>query len=88
MAGEKGRPPPASPSSRLLRDQIRTVTRTDNCGNRRVEIVPIEDELSFDKGLFMFIRAVQLLRQSYDVRPASFLRPSDRSRRRRYYYAQ
>jgi hypothetical protein len=58
----------SSPSSRLLRDQIRTVKRVDLAGHQRVEIVPIESDLSFDKGLFMFIRAVQQLRQSYDVR--------------------
>mmetsp|Transcript_8058 Transcript_8058/g.15227 ORF Transcript_8058/g.15227 Transcript_8058/m.15227 type:complete len:678 (+) Transcript_8058:138-2171(+) len=56
----------SQPSHGLLRNQITTRPRYDNEGNLRVEIVPIEHELSFDKGLFMFIRAVQVLRSSHE----------------------
>lgn len=52
-----------SSSPGLLRNQIHTRSRVDANGNTRLEIVPIEQELAFDKGLFMFIRAVQKLRQ-------------------------
>eukprot|EP00959_Pyramimonas_sp_CCMP1952_P162387 3395150-Pyramimonas_sp.AAC.1 len=53
--------------SNLLRNQIRTVTRFTQSGEQRATIVPIDGELlSFDKGLFMFIRALQLLRQNFD----------------------
>eukprot|EP00240_Pyramimonas_obovata_P001833 CAMPEP_0118935894 /NCGR_PEP_ID=MMETSP1169-20130426/15892_1 /TAXON_ID=36882 /ORGANISM="Pyramimonas obovata, Strain CCMP722" /LENGTH=454 /DNA_ID=CAMNT_0006878973 /DNA_START=202 /DNA_END=1563 /DNA_ORIENTATION=+ len=50
----------------LLRNQIRTVPRHTQTGEQRVSIAPIDGELSFDKGLFMFIRALQLLRQNFD----------------------
>ena len=52
--------------SNLLRNQIRTVPRHTQSGEQRVSIAPIDGELSFDKGLFMFIRALQLLRQNFD----------------------
>jgi hypothetical protein len=42
---------PASPG--LLRNQIQVRSRTDNTGNARLEIVPIEQELAFDKGLYV-----------------------------------
>jgi len=56
-------PRPQSSSPGLLRNQIHTRSRVDVNGNTRLEIVPIEQELAFDKGLYMFIRAVQKLRQ-------------------------
>mmetsp|Transcript_27853 Transcript_27853/g.33811 ORF Transcript_27853/g.33811 Transcript_27853/m.33811 type:complete len:609 (+) Transcript_27853:414-2240(+) len=47
----------------LLKNQIRAVRSYTESGGERIEIQPIESELSFDKGLFMFIRAIQTLRQ-------------------------
>ncbi|CAH9112221.1 unnamed protein product, partial [Cuscuta epithymum] len=51
---------PRRKSSGLLRDQVQIVKRRD-CD--RYEIVPIEDTLSFEKGLFVVVRACQLLAQ-------------------------
>lgn len=47
----------------LLRDQVQLVKRKDN---ERYEIVPIPDQLSFEKGFFIVIRACQLLAQKND----------------------
>ncbi|KAK9105386.1 hypothetical protein Scep_022230 [Stephania cephalantha] len=47
----------------LLRDQVRLVKKRDS---DRYEIVPIEDQLSFEKGFFIVIRACQLLAQKND----------------------
>ncbi|XP_038680251.1 inorganic pyrophosphatase TTM1-like isoform X2 [Tripterygium wilfordii] len=49
--------------SGLLRDQVQLVKRKDS---DRYEIVPIEDQLSFEKGFFIVIRACQLLAQKND----------------------
>eukprot|EP00250_Pteridium_aquilinum_P020162 c24728_g1_i4 orf=666-2147(+) len=56
----------SSPRSRragLLKHQLQLVKRRD-CD--RFEILPIEDPLSFEKGLFIFIRACQLLTQKME----------------------
>ncbi|XP_031480223.1 inorganic pyrophosphatase TTM2-like isoform X1 [Nymphaea colorata] len=47
----------------LLRDQVQLVKRKDS---ERYEIVPIPDQLSFEKGFFIVIRACQLLAQKND----------------------
>jgi hypothetical protein len=62
-SGESHPHQPQSSSPGLLRNQLHTRSRVDANGNTRLEIVPIEQELAFDKGLYMFIRAVQKLRQ-------------------------
>ncbi|KAM7267267.1 hypothetical protein ACFE04_009433 [Oxalis oulophora] len=49
--------------SGLLRDQVQVVKRKDS---GRYEIVPIEENLSFEKGFFIVIRACQLLAQKND----------------------
>lgn len=49
--------------SGLLRDQIQIVKKKDS---ERYEIAPIEDQLSFEKGFFIVIRACQLLAQKND----------------------
>ncbi|KAK9800247.1 hypothetical protein WJX73_005883 [Symbiochloris irregularis] len=50
----------SSRSKGLLKDQLELVeTRKD--GKTRYSIKPIEDKLSFDKGFYVFIRAIQLL---------------------------
>ncbi|XP_019150039.1 PREDICTED: uridine-cytidine kinase C isoform X2 [Ipomoea nil] len=49
--------------SSLLKDQVRLVKRKD-CD--RYEIAPIPDNLSFEKGFFVVIRACQLLAQKND----------------------
>ncbi|KAK9091024.1 hypothetical protein Sjap_024201 [Stephania japonica] len=56
---------PESPHRKtgLLRDQVRLVKKRDS---NRYEIVPIEDQLSFEKGFFIVIRACQLLAQKND----------------------
>lgn len=46
--------------SGLLRDQVQLVKRS---ASARYEIVPIQDQLSFEKGFFIVIRACQLLVQ-------------------------
>ncbi|CAI7931759.1 unnamed protein product, partial [Closterium sp. NIES-54] len=55
------------PSSRrpgLLKNQLRLVRRVMPDGKARKEIAPVEEQLSFEKGFFLFIRAVQLLTQN------------------------
>ncbi|XP_071716600.1 inorganic pyrophosphatase TTM2-like [Rutidosis leptorrhynchoides] len=52
-----------SRKQRLLKDQVRLVKRKDNA---RYEIVPIKDNLSFEKGFFVVIRACQMLTQKND----------------------
>ncbi|KAK4350398.1 hypothetical protein RND71_029711 [Anisodus tanguticus] len=49
--------------SGLLRDQVQLVKRSNSA---RYEIVPIQDQLSFEKGFFIVIRACQLLVQKND----------------------
>ena len=49
--------------SGLLRDQVQLVKRKDS---DRYEIIPIQDQLSFEKGFFIVIRACQLLAQKND----------------------
>lgn len=48
---------------RLLKDQVRLVKQKKS---ERYEIVPIQDPLSFEKGFFIVIRALQLLAQNND----------------------
>nr|XP_043629460.1 inorganic pyrophosphatase TTM2-like [Erigeron canadensis] len=52
-----------SRKQRLLKDQVRLVKRKDN---ERFEIVQIKDNLSFEKGFFVVIRACQMLSQKND----------------------
>ena len=55
-----------SPNGRkagLLKDQLQLVKRKEH---NRYEILPIEDSLSFEKGLYIFVRACQLLAQKMD----------------------
>ncbi|TKY69463.1 Uridine-cytidine kinase C [Spatholobus suberectus] len=47
----------------LLKDQVHLVKRKDS---DRYEITPIQDQLSFEKGFFIVIRACQLLAQKND----------------------
>lgn len=47
----------------LLKDQVHLVKRKDS---DRYEIAPIQDQLSFEKGFFIVIRACQLLSQKND----------------------
>ncbi|KAL9325146.1 hypothetical protein ACSQ67_005791 [Phaseolus vulgaris] len=47
----------------LLKDQVHLVKRKDS---DRHEIAPIQDQLSFEKGFFIVIRACQLLAQKND----------------------
>nr|POE56945.1 uridine-cytidine kinase c [Quercus suber] len=49
--------------SGLLRDQVQLVKRKDS---DRYEIIPIQDQPSFEKGFFIVIRACQLLAQKND----------------------
>ncbi|KAL3678501.1 hypothetical protein R1sor_021457 [Riccia sorocarpa] len=51
--------------SGLLKHQLQLVKRKD-CSEERYEIAPIPDTLSFEKGFFLFIRAMQLLTQKMD----------------------
>ncbi|KAK3276129.1 hypothetical protein CYMTET_15774, partial [Cymbomonas tetramitiformis] len=62
----RGMAAPGGPGGNLLKNQIRTVNTYDDKGNFLVELEHLDHELSFDKGLFMFIRAVQILRQACD----------------------
>lgn len=47
----------------LLKDRVHLVKRKDSA---RYEIAPIHDQLSFEKGFFIVIRACQLLAQKND----------------------
>ncbi|KAJ4769152.1 Uridine kinase [Rhynchospora pubera] len=47
----------------LLRDQVQLVKRKDS---NRYEMIPIPEQLSFEKGFFVMIRACQLLAQKND----------------------
>ncbi|KAJ1691425.1 hypothetical protein LUZ63_015580 [Rhynchospora breviuscula] len=47
----------------LLRDQVQLVKRKDS---NRYEMIPIPEQLSFEKGFFVMIRACQLLGQKND----------------------
>ncbi len=47
----------------LLKDQLELVRIKQPDGPARYSIKPLECEFSFDKGFFMFIRAIQLLTQ-------------------------
>ncbi|CAG9460194.1 unnamed protein product [Pedinophyceae sp. YPF-701] len=46
---------------RLLKDRLRLVKKHDADGRTRYEILPIKAQLSFDKGFYVFIRAIQIL---------------------------
>ncbi|KAK1416189.1 hypothetical protein QVD17_31978 [Tagetes erecta] len=63
MAQDSSIADPNSRKQRLLRDQVRLVKRKDN---DRFEIVQIKDNLSFEKGFFVVIRACQMLAQKND----------------------
>ena len=45
----------------LLKDQLELVKVRSSTGATRYTIKPLDAELTFDKGLFVFVRAVQLL---------------------------
>ncbi|CAI5469573.1 unnamed protein product [Closterium sp. Yama58-4] len=49
---------------RLLKQQLQLVARKTPDGKERKEIAVIPETLSFEKGFFLFIRAVQLLTQN------------------------
>ncbi|CAI5990233.1 unnamed protein product [Closterium sp. NIES-65] len=55
---------PGSRRPGLLKNQLRLVRRVMPDGKARKEIAPVEEQLSFEKGFFLFIRAVQLLTQN------------------------
>jgi hypothetical protein len=56
-------PSPALQSQTLLKDQLELVRLKQADGSTRFSIKPIEAEFSFDKGFFIFIRAIQSLTQ-------------------------
>jgi hypothetical protein len=62
------------PQGHLLKDQLELVKVAAPEGGSRYTIKPLASELSFDKGLFVFVRAVQLLtshnKDTIVVRPA------------------
>lgn len=45
----------------LLRDVLEVVKTHGHNGTSRYSIKPLEEKLSFDKGFYVFIRAIQLL---------------------------
>jgi uridine kinase len=45
----------------LLKDQLEVIKVKTSEGGTRYSIKPLTSELTFDKGLFVFVRAVQLL---------------------------
>lgn len=52
----------------LLKDQLEVVKVKTPEGGTRYTIKPLATELTFDKGLFVFVRAVQLLtHQNKDI---------------------
>lgn len=56
-------PSPLGRKAGLLKDQLQLVKRKEH---DRYEIEPIQETLSFEKGLFMLIRASQLLAQKME----------------------
>ena len=56
-------PPPRQGGQALLKDQLELVKVRQADGSTRYSIKPLEAEFSFDKGFFMFVRAIQLLMQ-------------------------
>ncbi|CAI5941278.1 unnamed protein product [Closterium sp. NIES-64] len=54
---------------RLLKQQLQLVARKTPDGKERKEIAVIPETLSFEKGFFLFIRAVQLLTQVLNFMP-------------------
>ena len=56
---------PSSASGGLIKDALRLVTRTNGDGSRgKTEIARVDEQLSFDKGFYLTIRAIQLLKAS------------------------
>ena len=45
----------------MLRDVLELVKSHGSNGKSRYSIKPLEEKLSFDKGFYVFIRAIQLL---------------------------
>lgn len=45
----------------MLRDSLEVVKVKNNDGKNKYTIKSVEENLSFDKGFYVFIRAVQLL---------------------------
>lgn len=56
-------PNPLTQTQTLLKDQLEVVRLKQPDGSSRFSIKPLDCEFSFDKGFFMFIRAIQLLTQ-------------------------
>lgn len=56
-------PAPSRQAQSLLKDQLEVVRMKQPDGSTRFAIKPLDAEFSFDKGFFMFIRAIQLLTQ-------------------------
>ena len=57
------RPQSSLQAQTLLKDQLEFVRQKQPDGTTRYTLKPLEAEFSFDKGFFMFIRAIQLLTQ-------------------------
>ena len=53
---------PSNGMSGLIKDALRLVEKTTKEGGKRVEIARVEEQLSFDKGFYLTIRAIQLLK--------------------------
>lgn len=51
----------SGPRGLLLKEQLSTVKYVDDNGKTRYKIKPVIGDLTFDKGFYMFVRAVQLL---------------------------
>ena len=65
LAAARQQLPAAPPQGQaaLLKDQLELVRVKQPDGPARYSIRPLEAEFSFDKGFFMFVRAIQLLTQ-------------------------
>jgi len=50
--------------SGLIKDALRVVTKKMKDGTSRTEIARVDEQLSFDKGFYLTIRAIQLLKAS------------------------
>lgn len=53
-----------SGSGGLIKDALRLVENKSTDGKKRVEIARVDEQLSFDKGFYLTIRAIQLLKAS------------------------
>ena len=72
FSGGSSRAPSSTTSSKkmgLVKDQLTMVHQPQPDGSAKLEICHIDEDLSFDKGFFLTIRAIQLLKKHAQGKP-------------------